>query len=160
MTPLFRTTVFSLVVLTLIIAGVPSLLHHFGLLHFPASSWNTAVPGVLTFFLGLLIYVLCAKDLAVRGRGTPALWNPPREFVSRGLYRMVRNPMYLGLVLIATGEACFFQSPSLLFVAFLMWLMFHVFVIFSEEPTLKRKFGDSYLQYCIKVPRWLPRWPE
>jgi protein-S-isoprenylcysteine O-methyltransferase Ste14 len=160
MTPLFRTIVFSLFVLAFIIAGIPSLLHRFGLLHFSISHWNTALPGALTFFLGLLIYILCARNLAVRGRGTPAIWDPPREFVSRGLYRMVRNPMYIGIELILTGEACFFQSPSLLLIAFLMGIIFHLFVIFSEEPTLKKKYGDSYLQYCMKVPRWFPHWPE
>lgn len=160
MSPLFRTIVFSLLVLSIVIAGIPTVLHHFGLLHFSVSHWNTAVPGALTFFLGLLVYSLCAKDLAVRGRGTPAIWDPPREFVSRGLYRMVRNPMYIGIVLIFVGEACFYQSPALLLISLLLWLMFHLFVVFSEEPTLKRKYGDSYLQYCMKVPRWLPYWPE
>ena len=160
MTILFKTILFSLTVLAFVVAGIPYFLHRFGLLQIALSHWNTALPGALTFLLGVLTYALCTRDFARFGRGTPAVWDPPREFVSRGLYRLVRNPMYLGIVLIVTGEACFFQSPPLLLVAFFIWLLFHGFVLFYEEPTLKKKFGDSYLHYCVHVPRWLPRWPN
>ena len=67
--------------------------------------------------------------------------------------------MYLGIVLIVIGEACFFHSRPLLIIALSIWLLFHGFVLFYEEPTLTKKFGESYRQYCFQVSRWLPRWP-
>ena len=154
-----KSILFSLIVLTFIIAGIPYLIHRSGLLQWTLAPWTTALPGALTVFLGVLIYILCARDFARFGRGTPAVWDPPKTFVSRGLYRLVRNPMYLGIVLIVIGEACFFHSPPLLFLALLIWLMFHGFVLFYEEPTLTKTFGDSYRQYRVQVSRWLPRWP-
>ncbi len=160
MSILCRTLLFSLTVLILLIAGIPYCLHRLGLLPVTLAHWTTALPGAMTFFLGVLIYFLCTMDFARFGQGTPAVWDPPTRFVSRGLYRLVRNPMYLGIVLIVTGEACFFQSPLLILFAFLIWLLFHGFVLVYEEPTLKKKFGKPYLQYCAQVSRWLPRWPD
>jgi len=155
----FKSILFTLIALTFIIAGIPFLLHHFGLLQWTMAPWTTAMPGALTSLLGLLIYILCARDFARFGRGTPAVWDPPKTFVSHGLYRLVRNPMYLGIVLIVIGEACFFHSRPLLIISLSIWLLFHGFVLFYEEPTLTKKFGDSYRQYCLQVTRWLPRWP-
>jgi protein-S-isoprenylcysteine O-methyltransferase Ste14 len=153
-----RSILFSLIVLTFIIAGIPFLLYHFGVLQWTMAPWTSSFPGALTLFLGILIYSLCTRDFARYGRGTPAVWDPPKAFVTRGLYRLVRNPMYLGIVLILIGEACFFHSPALLFIALFIWFLFHGFVLFYEEPTLIKKFGESYRQYCIQVSRWLPHW--
>ncbi|MFN8007873.1 MAG: isoprenylcysteine carboxylmethyltransferase family protein [Terriglobia bacterium] len=160
MSILFRTFLFSTIALTVIMAGIPYFLHRLGILSLTVYHWTAALPGGLTCFLGALIYLICSKDFAQFGQGTPAVWNPPIRFVTRGLYRLVRNPMYLGIVLIISGEACFFQSTLLLLLAIFVWLLFHTFVYFYEEPTLRRKFGPSYQEYCARVSRWLPRWPE
>jgi protein-S-isoprenylcysteine O-methyltransferase Ste14 len=155
-----KSILFSLIVLTFLIPGIPFLLHCVGMLQWTMAPWTTAMPGTLTLFLGVLIYIVCARDFARFGRGTPAVWDPPKTFVSHGLYRLVRNPMYLGIVLIIIGEASIFHSRSLLVIAVSLWLLFHGFVLFYEEPTLIKKFGDSYRDYCFQVSRWLPRWPR
>jgi protein-S-isoprenylcysteine O-methyltransferase Ste14 len=155
----FKSILFSLIVLTFIIAGIPFLLHQVGMLQWTMAPWTAAMPGALTLFFGVLIFVLCTRDFARFGRGTPAVWDPPKTFVSHGLYRLVRNPMYLGIVLIIIGEACFFHSRPLLVIAVSLWLLFHGFVLFYEEPILIKKFGNSYRQYCVQVSRWLPRLP-
>jgi protein-S-isoprenylcysteine O-methyltransferase Ste14 len=77
--------------------------------------------------------------------------------VVAGLYRHVRNPQYIGVVLVVLGEALFFGSFVLLgYVAFFM-VGYHLFVRFYEEPTLARRFGEDYTRYCAAVPRWVPK---
>jgi protein-S-isoprenylcysteine O-methyltransferase Ste14 len=105
---------------------------------------------------GVALYLSCLWDFTLTGRGTPAVWDPPVVFVSKGLYRFVRNPMYLAIVGILVGEALFFQSVTLGWMAAGIAAGFHVFVVFYEEPALKRRFGSSYERYCSKVSRWLP----
>jgi protein-S-isoprenylcysteine O-methyltransferase Ste14 len=109
---------------------------------------------------GASIYLACAWDFTVIGKGTPAVWDPPKIFVSKGLYRYVRNPMYIGMVTLLVGEAVFFRSLSLLAVAAGAALTFHLWVVFYEEPKLRRTFGGSYLEYCSRVHRWRPRFPR
>jgi len=141
MTPLFRTIVFSLFVLAFIIAGIPSLLHRFGLLAFFHFALEHGATWSINIFPGSLDLHSLRQGPGCAGPGDACHMGPSRKFVSRGLYRMVRNPMYIGIVLILTGEACFFQSPSLLLIRIPHGLIFHVFVIFSEEPTLRRNMG-------------------
>jgi protein-S-isoprenylcysteine O-methyltransferase Ste14 len=114
--------------------------------------------GLILLLIGVSIYFHCVWDFSFTGKGTPAPIAPPQEMVITGLYRFVRNPMYLGVVLILIGESVFFGSGLLLAYSSLVFLIFHLFVVVYEEPTLRRLFGESYLQYYHTVPRWLPRW--
>ncbi len=66
--------------------------------------------------------------------------------------------MYVGVVLILLGESVLFASTTLLWYGLLAWVCFHLFIVLYEEPTLRRKCGISYEDYCKKVPRWIP-WP-
>jgi protein-S-isoprenylcysteine O-methyltransferase Ste14 len=114
----------------------------------------------LGFFLilaGVASYCWCAWEFIATGKGTPAPYDPPRALVARGLYRMVRNPMYVGVSAIIVGEAALFKSIALLVYAAVAMLAFHLRVIYYEEPTLKRLFGDSWEEYRRRVPRWIPR---
>ena len=115
------------------------------------------VVGVLPIALGAAIYFWCLWDFTFTGRGTPAPIDPPRVLVARGLYRIVRNPMYVGVGLVLLGEAMVFSSWALLRYALVFALGFHLFVVFYEEPALKKKFGAAYEGYCNAVPRWIPR---
>jgi protein-S-isoprenylcysteine O-methyltransferase Ste14 len=113
--------------------------------------------GAALLAAGAAVYLWCAWDFATTGRGTPAPIDPPRSLVERGLYRHVRNPMYLGILLLLGGEALLFRSRALLAYAGLVFLFFFLFVVAYEEPALRRKFGQDYERYCDKVPRWIPR---
>ena len=107
--------------------------------------------------VGAAILLKCAWDFAVVGLGTPAPIDPPKSLVVTGIYRFVRNPMYLGVDLVLFSEALLFSSPKLCVYAVAVAAGFFLFVLAYEEPTLRKKFGASYQAYCRAVPRWLPR---
>jgi protein-S-isoprenylcysteine O-methyltransferase Ste14 len=118
------------------------------------------IPGVLCISLGAVIAFICIATFVVRGGGTPAPFDAPRELVAAGPYRWVRNPMYLGAGLVVVGYALYVGSISVLILAAAMWITVHLFVFFYEEPTLRAKFDGSYENYCRNVSRWIPRPPR
>jgi protein-S-isoprenylcysteine O-methyltransferase Ste14 len=94
---------------------------------------------------------------ALRGRGTPAPVLPTRHLVVTGLYRHVRNPMYVAVVAAVAGQGLLLGDVRVLGYGALLWLVFHLFVIGYEEPTLRRSFGAEYDAFRANVPRWIPR---
>ena len=157
MTIIVKTLIFTILVPGSITVGAPYLLLSSRLEIYSFQSGSLRLMGILPLAFGTVVYLRCAWDFAFAGRGTPAPVDPPRVLVTRGLYGMVRNPIYVGVLLILAGEAMLFESVTLLFYAFLLWLVFHLFVVFYEEPTLQEKFGAAYEEYCKAVPRWIPR---
>jgi len=124
----------------------------------PLSEWNTAqVAAVLPLSLGTAIYVWCVWHFAVTGRGTPAPIDAPKRLVVQGPYRYVRNPMYVGVLLVIVGWAVFFWSSALLIYGLGVGMLVHVFVVLVEEPLLEQQFGQAYVNYREAVGRWLPR---
>lgn len=111
---------------------------------------------LLVIALGLPLLVTCIWEFAHFGRGTLAPLDPPRDLVVRGLYRYVRNPMYLSVALILSGELLLTRSKPLLGYAAAWLLVVNLFVIGYEEPALRRRFGASYVRYTERVGRWLP----
>jgi protein-S-isoprenylcysteine O-methyltransferase Ste14 len=106
---------------------------------------------------GLIILLWSFWNFLVQGRGTPSPTDPPRELVAVGFYRYVRNPMYVGILATIMGHFLWFGSWNLLLYAVVVFIAFHTFVTYYEEPTLKRNFGAGYEEYLRNVPRWLPR---
>jgi len=94
---------------------------------------------------------------AFQGVGTPAPVLPTKHLVVTGLYRYVRNPMYVGVVAAILGQGLLFGDRKTLAYGLLVWLAFHLFVLFYEEPTLRRTFGEEYETFCQNVRRWIPR---
>ena len=119
-----------------------------------------AWPAMAVIALGAALYVWCVWMFAAVGGGTPGPWDAPRRVVAVGPYRWVRNPIYLAALLVVLGEAWLFLSLPLLLYAGMMAICFHLFVIGYEERTLRRRFGDTYLEYQRTVPRWLPHQPR
>jgi protein-S-isoprenylcysteine O-methyltransferase Ste14 len=113
-----------------------------------------------TLALGVAGLVWCIVDFARLGRGTLAPVDPPRFVVRGGLYRYVRNPMYVCVVTILVSEAVLFESRAVLAWAGLVLVGFHVFVVLYEEPSLRARFGADYEAYRARVPRWIPRRPR
>jgi protein-S-isoprenylcysteine O-methyltransferase Ste14 len=113
--------------------------------------------GLLLLVPGLTVIIWCFIDFVRRDHGTPAPYDPPRRLVVQGLYRHVRNPQYIGVLLVALGEALYSGSLILLGYAVFLAVGYQLFVRFYEEPTLKRTFGEEYVHYTEAVPRWLPK---
>jgi len=117
-------------------------------------SVNSAV-AVLLLAAGVSAYLWCLWDFASFGRGTPAPIDPPKQLVVRGLYRYSRNPIYVGVLSVIFGWSLLFQSARLAIYGMVVAGFFQLFVVFYEEPHLRRTFGASYEQYCARVGRWL-----
>jgi len=105
---------------------------------------------------GLVLLLDCFARFAAQA-GTPAPVAPPPKLVLGGLYRFVRNPMYLSVLAIIVGQALLLAAPGLLLYAVVVWAAFHLFVTLYEEPFLEASHRWDYHDYCESVPRWLPR---
>jgi protein-S-isoprenylcysteine O-methyltransferase Ste14 len=121
------------------------------------STWGAVeFGGVCLLGLGVAIMAWCMRDFAVIGHGTAAPVDPPTTLVVQGLYRYVRNPMYVGALLTLFGETTFARSAALLDYTAMWFIWVNLFVFFYEEPALRRQFGAAYEEYCRSVGRWLP----
>lgn len=116
--------------------------------------------GLVAIAAGAILLLTCIFEFARSGKGTLSPVDAPRELVVRGLYRYVRNPMYLSVGTILLGELLLVRSRAL-FIYWIIWLVaVNLFVMLYEEPTLRRRFGQSYQRYMQQVGRWLPRLPR
>ena len=129
-----------------------------GALGLSLPTW-TPVVSILVMTFGFALTLACVSSFAVEGRGTPAPVDPPRELVTAGPYRWVRNPMYLGGFAMLLGFALMHRSLAMALLAVGFLGFFHLFVVWYEEPHLGRKFGDAYLDYRRDARRWIPRRP-
>jgi protein-S-isoprenylcysteine O-methyltransferase Ste14 len=109
------------------------------------------------WLIGSLVVLWSFWDFTFKGRGTPVPIDPPKELVVTGLYRYVRNPIYVGVLAIFLGHFLWFGYWALLIYTVLAFIGVQFFVVLYEEPTLKRKFGAAYEDYLKTVPRWIPR---
>ena len=123
----------------------------------PSAIGPLQIAGILVAAAGGAVALWCILTFALIGKGTPAPFDPPRRLVVRGPYRFVRNPMYLGAGTALAGAALCYQSPALLGYTGLFFLVTHLFVVWYEEPTLRRTFAAEYRTYCRQVFRWRPR---
>jgi protein-S-isoprenylcysteine O-methyltransferase Ste14 len=117
----------------------------------------TRILGVILIIVGVPGLVDSFARFALEGLGTPAPIAPPQKLVVTGLYRYVRNPIYIAVVAVIFGQALLFGDWNLLSYGALLWLFFHIWVVMIEEPTLKETFGTEYESFRTNVPRWIPR---
>ena len=112
--------------------------------------------GLVPIVLGVIIYILCSGSFVFVGKSTPIFFTPTKNLIVNGLYRFVRNPLYIAGVLVLAGEAILFQSIGIFIYCLVMFGIFNIHV-FMEETLLAEKFGATYEQYRNSVPRWIPR---
>jgi protein-S-isoprenylcysteine O-methyltransferase Ste14 len=148
-----KNLLFTLIVPGTVAVYVPLILSR----HRIASSGLTFVITILLFVVGGAIYARCVFDFASFGRGTPLPLDAPKKLVRRGLYRYSRNPMYVGVLTVIFGWAVLYRSAAITLYGLIVALCFYSFVVFGEEPRLRKRFGNDYEQYCAEVPRWLLR---
>jgi len=117
------------------------------------------VIGALIIVAGGAALLGAFAQFALEGRGTPAPPAPTGQLVVRGLYRYVRNPMYLAVLSVITGQALLLGRPVLVGYAALVGAAFIAFVYGYEQPTLARRYGTQYESYRRAVPGWWPTKP-
>jgi protein-S-isoprenylcysteine O-methyltransferase Ste14 len=136
---------------------LPALIHHWR----PGRETDlhpVMVPlGLTLAFLGLWALIASFARFALGGEGTPAPFAPTRRLVVEGLYRHVRNPMYLAVLAIILGQALAMASLWTLIYAAVIALAFVLFVRLYEEPTLRGAYPQDWPAYAAAVPAWLPR---
>jgi protein-S-isoprenylcysteine O-methyltransferase Ste14 len=124
----------------------------------PLPFWLPArIVGIVLIAVGVAVLLHAFVRFVVEGIGTPAPVTPTQRLVVGGLYRYVRNPMYLAVAAIIVGQGLAFGQLVLLPYAAGFAVVVHAFVCRYEEPTLGRRFGEQYKEYRRSVPRWWPR---
>jgi protein-S-isoprenylcysteine O-methyltransferase Ste14 len=113
--------------------------------------------GAVLIAAGLVVLVHAFVRFVVEGVGTPAPVAPTEHLVVGGLYRHVRNPMYVAVAAIIVGQALVLGWPALLLYAAAFVAVTATFVRLYEEPVLRQRFGAEYEAYCRAVPGWWPR---
>jgi protein-S-isoprenylcysteine O-methyltransferase Ste14 len=154
---IFGSAIFLVVAPGLLAVYIPWTVCHW---HFAAPFFGSVffrIIGALMIAAGLPVLLDSFARFAIQGLGTPAPIAPPQHLVATGLYRYVRNPMYVAVSLLIFGQGLLFGSAFLLEYGLVVWLGFFAFVVLYEEPALRRKFGKEYEEFCARVPRWIPR---
>jgi protein-S-isoprenylcysteine O-methyltransferase Ste14 len=113
--------------------------------------------GLIPLAVGLVILLWCVRDFYVSGKGTLAPWDPPKHLVTVGLYRYVRNPMYVGVLFILLGWTISTASPLIFGFTLFLFIAFYLRVKTHEEPWAEKMFGTEWEKYKNNVPRWLPQ---
>lgn len=150
-----RTIVFALVFMGTTGIYLPWYL---GLLH-RRLAVDARLLGTVPLLIGAYIALHCAFSFAWRGRGTPAPFDPPIRLVIEGMYRYVRNPMYIGMAILMVGEWLLWGTSLRMALVYFAgyWVCVILFVVGYEEPVLTSKFGDGYQEFRANVPRFIPR---
>lgn len=157
-----KSIIFTLIVPGFVLGYVPYILYDaqgsFGIGILRNIGW-------LLIALGTLLYAWSVLNFLIEGNGTPAIWftkqlkkligEEPSKLVSSGLYKISRNPMYLGVLMIVFGQSILLESKSILIYTGILAVLFHLVVVFLEEPHLKKKYGEEYERYLKNTPRWL-----
>ncbi len=122
--------------------------------------WRLRAVGGVIFVVCLGLYLYNSYVLTYHGKGAFVEFDPPKEFVSTGPYRWVRNPVAASLLGAILGEAILFSSTGILIMFITSVGLAHLQATRVEEPLLKKRFGKSYEDYMKRVPRWIPRRPR
>ena len=135
---------------------LPWLAHHLLPLALPIPERLRIPVAVVSFVVGVAIWLACLDTFSRHGRGTPLPMDAPRRLVTGGLFSFVRNPIMIGELLVIWAEALYVASAGVVLYAAGISLAAHLSVVYVEEPELGRRFGEQYEEYCRNVPRWLP----
>jgi protein-S-isoprenylcysteine O-methyltransferase Ste14 len=141
-----------------VVAGLmPWLITHWGPLPPGDGAGALRWAGLIPVVAGLAVVLEAFARFAWDGLGTPAPIAPTRTLVVSGLYRFVRNPMYVAVSALIFGQAVLFASWGVALYGVVIGAAFDTFVRLYEEPTLRQAYGAEYVAYCAATPRWLPR---
>ncbi len=121
-------------------------------------AWSAhQIAGGALIAAGYLVLLACFARFALEGIGTPAPVFPTQHLVINGMYRYVRNPMYVGLLIVILGQGLILEDWRVFLYGACVWLAVHAFVLGYEEPKLRATYGAEYAAFQRAVPRWIPR---
>ncbi len=120
-------------------------------------SISLLIIGLVISVVGLILLIVTIRMFIMIGNGTIMPWDPTKKLIIVSLYRHVRNPMILNIIIIQVGEAILFASYGIALLAILNFVINTIYFIYSEEPGLEKRFGEEYIEYKKNVPRWIPR---
>ena len=153
---LVRAIIYAVLFIGLVLIYAPArLLERAGIVS-PETIGVQQIAGIVIGTLGMAVALWCVFTFTSKGKGTPAPFDAPRKLVVQGPYRYIRNPMYLGAGVALAAAALYYGSMTLLVYTGLFLLLTHLFVMWYEEPTLRRTFGQEYENYRQLVGRWWP----
>jgi len=152
------------IVATIVVPGTACILVPYFILKASSVSFTPTIglgqiSACLIVACGIFMVLWVSTAFVRKGQGTPIPIDPPTRLIIQGLYRYVRNPMYVGAILIVLGEVIYFHFGWLLLYAVGLWTILHTALIIFEEPQLRHRFGVEYEQYLRTVPRWIPKFP-
>ncbi len=154
MAVLIRTIIYASLFVALVLIYLPGQVLQRPGIDYPAEFGTLQYTGLLIGTVGALFALWCILTFTFVGKGTPAPFDPPRNLVVNGPYRILRNPMYAGAALALVGASLFYVSWPLVLYTVAFLTVTHLMVVFYEEPTLRRMFGESYNAYCTTTRRW------
>ncbi len=147
------TLVFTILVPGTFVGALPIVL---GVASRTSGSAGSRLAGLFLVLAGAGIYIWAATAFVREGKGTPSPTAPPQQFVALGPYRYVRNPIYVGELIVVIGLAAILGSALVLIYASGLFAILHLFIVTFEEPGLRRRFGGAYDEYLREVDRWFP----
>jgi protein-S-isoprenylcysteine O-methyltransferase Ste14 len=152
MTNIFRQ-IFSFILPVTVLIIVPLCIEKNIALHglFPL------LAGLLIICAGLFIMIVTISMFIRIGKGTLAPWSPTKKLIIESIYRHVRNPMIIGVLIVLIGESISVLSWNIFIWAIIFFVINNIYFVLLEEPKLEKKFGEEYLEYKKNVPRWIPR---
>lgn len=136
---------------------IPLIFLFFSNYQYQAVDLGRAVIGTLLLLSGIFFALWSMGLFATKGNGTPAPWAPPQNLVKDGPYKLCRNPMLTGVILILAAEAVILNSKALYLWAILFFIINNIYFEFYEEKKLEERFGSEYTDYKNKTPRWFFR---
>ncbi len=152
----FKSLIFAVLVGGTTMGIIPICFHtYFG------SPTNNTI-GLLRCFgffplpLGIIMISWCVRDFLLRGKGTPAPFDPPKQLVVTGLFQFMRNPIITGAIMVLVGESILMESIAIGVWVLIFFVVNHLWLLFWEEPGLIQRFGEDYKIYMKDVPRWFP----
>jgi protein-S-isoprenylcysteine O-methyltransferase Ste14 len=113
--------------------------------------------GIILICGGVTLMIITISFFIRIGKGTLAPWSPTKKLVITGIYRYVRNPMIIGVLIVLIGESVSILSLNILIWALIFFIINNVYFLLYEEPDLDKRFGNEYREYKRNVPRWIPR---
>ncbi len=143
-----------------VIVIIPCLILYFCGFSYSNPGFFSIIIGIISFFTGMYLLIVTCLLFHKIGKGTLAPWNETKHLVVEGPYKIVRNPMILGVMMILLAEAFLLNSYAILMYLIIFFVINTVYFKMYEEKKLIQKFGDEYIRYRNEVPMWLPMFKD